>query len=73
MLQWDCLRATAVRCSRVPARPDLIHWSILDPPRDGDTDAQTDPAFQRTAAELATRIHFLLDLIEHTHATEEAN
>ena len=46
--------------------PDLIHWSIPDPARDGDSDRQTYPAFERTAEELATRIAFLLELIEHT-------
>ena len=60
-------------CPEFPGRPDLIHWSIPDPAREGDTDAQTYPAFQRTATELATRIAFLLELIEHTRATEEAN
>jgi protein-tyrosine-phosphatase len=60
-------------CPEFPARPDLIHWSIPDPAREGDTDAQSYPAFRRTANELATRIPFLLELIEHTQATEEAN
>jgi ArsR family transcriptional regulator, arsenate/arsenite/antimonite-responsive transcriptional repressor / arsenate reductase (thioredoxin) len=60
-------------CPEFPARPDLIHWSIPDPAREGDTDEETYPAFQRTANELATRIPFLLELIEHTQATEEAN
>ena len=60
-------------CPEFPARPDLIHWSIPDPAREGDTDAQSYPAFQRTATELATRIPLLLKLVEHTKATEEAN
>ena len=58
--------------SRVPRPTRLIHWSIPDPARAGDTDAQTYPAFQRTATELANRIAFLLELIEHTH-NQEAN
>jgi protein-tyrosine-phosphatase/DNA-binding transcriptional ArsR family regulator len=59
-------------CPEFPDGPELIHWSIPDPAAEGDTDAQTYPAFQRTATELATRIPFLLELIDHTLATEEA-
>jgi ArsR family transcriptional regulator, arsenate/arsenite/antimonite-responsive transcriptional repressor / arsenate reductase (thioredoxin) len=54
-------------CPEFPGPPDLIHWSIPDPAREGDSDEQTYPAFERTANELATRITFLLELIEHTH------
>jgi protein-tyrosine-phosphatase/DNA-binding transcriptional ArsR family regulator len=60
-------------CPEVPGRPDLIHWSIPDPARGGDSDDQTYPAFERTATELATRVPFLLELIEHTPTTQEAN
>jgi protein-tyrosine-phosphatase/DNA-binding transcriptional ArsR family regulator len=60
-------------CPAYPDRPDLIHWSIADPAAEGDTDAQTYPAFERTATELATRIPFLLELIESTVTTEETN
>ena len=60
-------------CPEFPDRPDLIHWSIPDPAREGDADAGTYAAFQRTASELATRIPFLLELIEHTTTTEKAN
>jgi ArsR family transcriptional regulator, arsenate/arsenite/antimonite-responsive transcriptional repressor / arsenate reductase (thioredoxin) len=55
-------------CHEFPDRPDLIHWSIADPAREGDTDAQTYPAFERTATDLATRIPFLLERIEQTHS-----
>jgi protein-tyrosine-phosphatase/DNA-binding transcriptional ArsR family regulator len=58
-------------CPEFPDQPGLIHWSIPDPARAGDTDEQTYPAFQRTAAELVTRVGFLLELIDHT--TPEAN
>jgi len=54
-------------CPEFPGHPDLIHWSIPDPAREGDDDEQTYPAFERTADELATRIAFLLELIEHTY------
>lgn len=49
-------------CPEFPGDPETIHWSIPDPAAghpDGDDDASY-PAFQRTAAELDTRITFLL-------------
>jgi len=58
-------------CPEFPDRPDLIHWSIADPASEGDTDAQTYPAFERTATELATRISFLLERIAHTTLSQE--
>ena len=60
-------------CPEFPGQPDVIHWSIPDPAREGDTDERTYPAFQRTATELATRIGFLLKLIDHSSLTPEAN
>ena len=51
-------------CPELPGHPELIHWSIPDPGRAGDTDELTYPAFERTASELAQRIPFLLELIE---------
>jgi protein-tyrosine-phosphatase len=60
-------------CPEFPGQPDVVHWSIPDPAREGDTDEQTYPAFQRTATELATRIGFLLKLIDHSSCTPEAN
>ena len=53
-------------CPEFPGRPDLIHWSVPDPGREGNTNRETYPAFERTAAELATRVAFLLERIEHT-------
>jgi ArsR family transcriptional regulator, arsenate/arsenite/antimonite-responsive transcriptional repressor / arsenate reductase (thioredoxin) len=52
-------------CPEFPGHPDLIHWSVPDPAREGNDDEETYPAFQRTADELATRVQFLLELIEH--------
>jgi protein-tyrosine-phosphatase/DNA-binding transcriptional ArsR family regulator len=42
-------------CPDFPGPPELIHWSIPDPAVEGDY-----PAFERTAAELDTRVRFLL-------------
>lgn len=53
-------------CPEFPGHPDLIHWSIPDPGREGSSEEESYPAFQRTADELVTRIRFLLELIEHT-------
>lgn len=52
-------------CPPFAGRPETIHWSIPDPTGEGDAD--TYPAFERTAAELDTRIGFLLQLIDDTH------
>jgi protein-tyrosine-phosphatase/DNA-binding transcriptional ArsR family regulator len=60
-------------CPEFPGHPELIHWSIPDPNREGDTDDQTYPAFQRTAVELEVRIRFLAHLIEHAPPTPEVN
>jgi ArsR family transcriptional regulator, arsenate/arsenite/antimonite-responsive transcriptional repressor / arsenate reductase (thioredoxin) len=54
-------------CPEFPGQPDLIHWSVPDPAREGNSNRASYPAFVRTANELAVRITFLLELIEHTH------
>jgi protein-tyrosine-phosphatase/DNA-binding transcriptional ArsR family regulator len=41
-----------------------VHWSMANPAEEGDTDRATYPAFERTAAELATRIHFFITLLQ---------
>ena len=43
-------------CPAFPGRPRTIHWSIPDPARDADGY----PAFRRVAAELDSRIGFLM-------------
>ncbi len=53
-------------CPEFPGGPELIHWSIPDPARELGTDEETLPAFERTAAELSTRIGFLIEAIEQT-------
>ena len=47
-------------CPEFPAHPQLVHWSMPDPALEGPTDRASYPAFERTAAELETRIGFLL-------------
>ncbi len=61
-------------CPEFPGGPEAIHWSIPDPATSEDDDA-TYPAFQHTAAELETRIGFLLAALDTpttttTRATE---
>ena len=49
-------------CPEFPGHPQVIHWSIADPSEGGY------PAFRRVAAELRTRIGFLLARIGHDAA-----
>jgi ArsR family transcriptional regulator, arsenate/arsenite/antimonite-responsive transcriptional repressor / arsenate reductase (thioredoxin) len=58
-------------CPGFPGGPELIHWSIPDPAREPGSDEETLPAFERTAAELANRIGFLIEAIEQTTTTRE--
>jgi protein-tyrosine-phosphatase len=58
-------------CPEFPGTPRAIHWCIPDPAREPGTDEQTLPAFERTAAELATRIGFLLEAIDQTTRDQE--
>jgi ArsR family transcriptional regulator, arsenate/arsenite/antimonite-responsive transcriptional repressor / arsenate reductase (thioredoxin) len=53
-------------CPEFPGAPELIHWSIPDPAREPGPDDATRPAFERTAAELETRIGFLIKAIYAT-------
>jgi ArsR family transcriptional regulator, arsenate/arsenite/antimonite-responsive transcriptional repressor / arsenate reductase (thioredoxin) len=50
-------------CPEFPGTLARAHWSMADPAAEGDDDAATYPAFERTATELETRIPYLLDLI----------
>jgi ArsR family transcriptional regulator, arsenate/arsenite/antimonite-responsive transcriptional repressor / arsenate reductase (thioredoxin) len=58
-------------CPEFPGDPQAIHWSIRDPAREPGTDEETLPAFERVAAELETRIGFLLESIGSTTGTKE--
>jgi ArsR family transcriptional regulator, arsenate/arsenite/antimonite-responsive transcriptional repressor / arsenate reductase (thioredoxin) len=57
-------------CPDFPGHPETIHWSIPNPAT-GDADDATYPRFQQTAADLATRIGFLLAaLADPAHAPQ---
>jgi protein-tyrosine-phosphatase len=58
-------------CPEFPGGPELIHWSIPDPAREPGSDEETLPAFERTAAELRTRIDFLIEAIDPTTTLRE--
>lgn len=60
-------------CPELPGEPNMIHWSIPDPAREGGSDDLSYPAFERAAAELAARIPFLLELIDHDLSTQEVS
>jgi protein-tyrosine-phosphatase len=60
-------------CPEFPDHPELIHWSIPDPAREGRADAETYPAFECTANELAGRIPYLLELIANTESPQEVS
>jgi ArsR family transcriptional regulator, arsenate/arsenite/antimonite-responsive transcriptional repressor / arsenate reductase (thioredoxin) len=47
-------------CPQFPPPARAAHWSIADPALEGRTNRATYAAFERTAAELETRIRFLL-------------
>jgi protein-tyrosine-phosphatase/DNA-binding transcriptional ArsR family regulator len=49
-------------CPEFPDHPETVHWSLVNPAT-GEADDVTYPLFQQTAAELATRIDFLLALL----------
>ena len=53
-------------CPDFPGAPELIHWSVPDPARNPGRDEETLPAFERTAAELESRVGFLLGAIKAT-------
>ncbi|HKF80856.1 MAG TPA: ArsR family transcriptional regulator [Thermoleophilaceae bacterium] len=58
-------------CPEFPGGPELIHWSIPDPAREPGSDEETLPAFERIAAELCSRIDFLIEAIEPTTTSRE--
>jgi ArsR family transcriptional regulator, arsenate/arsenite/antimonite-responsive transcriptional repressor / arsenate reductase (thioredoxin) len=61
-------------CPEFPAQPQLVHWSVPDPALEGATSRASYPAFERTAAELETRIRFLLhQLLDQRTPTARRN
>jgi len=50
-------------CPELPSHPETVHWSIADPAQEGRTARASLPAFTATAAELETRIRFLLPVL----------
>jgi protein-tyrosine-phosphatase/DNA-binding transcriptional ArsR family regulator len=73
--QFDCVITLCDRvrevCPEFPDHPQRLHWSVPDPAREGATDEESYPAFERTADEIAARIPFLLALIDHTATVRE--
>jgi protein-tyrosine-phosphatase len=53
-------------CPELPGHPQTVHWSIPNPVT-GDSDKMTYPLFRQTAAELATRIEFLLAVLRDSN------
>jgi protein-tyrosine-phosphatase/DNA-binding transcriptional ArsR family regulator len=56
-------------CPEFPSHPTLVHWSMADPAQAGTTDHASYPTFERTAAELETRIRFLVPLLTERSTT----
>jgi protein-tyrosine-phosphatase len=66
-----CDRVKLVR-PEFPHRPELVHWSVPDPSLESAGDRGSYPAFERTAAELHTRIGFRLPMLIDPRAGEPA-
>ena len=58
-------------CPEFPGGPQAIHWSIPDPAAQPGSSEETYRVFEQTAAELETRIRFLLDRIDEQPPTQE--
>jgi protein-tyrosine-phosphatase/DNA-binding transcriptional ArsR family regulator len=59
-------------CPRFPWSPELVHWSIPDPAVAGPTNRASYPAFERTAAEIETRLLFRLHLMTERPTTRRS-
>jgi protein-tyrosine-phosphatase/DNA-binding transcriptional ArsR family regulator len=66
-----CDRVKLVR-PEFPHRPELVHWSVPDPSLELANERASFPAFERTAAELHTRIGFRLPMLIDPRAGEPA-
>lgn len=56
-------------CPVFPDDPEHIHWSFPDPALVGGSEAIRSWAFEQTSLQLATRIRFLITLLEREHRT----
>jgi protein-tyrosine-phosphatase len=59
-------------CPEFPFHPRPVHWSFADPALEGPTDRASYPAFERTAAELETRVGFLLHALNNDRTTRRS-
>ncbi len=50
-------------CPEFPGHPETVHWSIPDPAAGQADDDASYPVFQHVAADLETRIRFLLAVL----------
>ena len=57
-------------CPEFPGHPETIHWSLANPAT-GEADEVTYPLFRQTAAELASRIAFLLPVLADQGETHD--
>jgi ArsR family transcriptional regulator, arsenate/arsenite/antimonite-responsive transcriptional repressor / arsenate reductase (thioredoxin) len=57
-------------CPELVDRPRRVHWSIAAPTAAGDTDRAGYPDFARTAADIDTRIRYLLPVLASTNSKE---
>lgn len=57
-------------CPDFDGRPEVIHWSISDPAATSDGDDASYPAFEAVAADLATRVDFLLAAINDSRSRD---
>ncbi|WP_327581712.1 ArsR family transcriptional regulator [Nonomuraea sp. NBC_00507] len=64
-----CDKAREV-CPEFAHHPRQAHWSIPEPATAGDTDQAGYPTFQRTAADIDTRIRHLLPVLAATNREE---
>ena len=60
-------------CPAFRSRPELVHWSVPDPALEGPTSRGSFAAFERTAAELETRIGFRFHLIPDKPTTRRTS
>lgn len=57
-------------CPDLDHHPRRAHWSIPDPASAGDTDRASYPAFQRTTADIDSRVRHLLPVLATTDHAE---